>query len=193
MRGQGQRYRDGSYHRRYICKPYNAAGERIGCHTVFRIADAVEHFVSEAVLYRFDSPEVANALAPADNEARMGEVVQRLAELQVRRETLAREYAIGKHDDPDYDVMMRAVKDEMRTLEAEKKRLLSEKAKSLAVPTDGGLREVWRTASLEWKASVIKLVVDRIEILPGLPGRKRWPDKDGWAFDPEKVVIHWLY
>jgi len=81
--------------------------------------------------------------------------------------------------------MLRTIKEKIELAEAEKKRLLSDKAKSLAVPTDGGLREVWETASMEWKAGVIKIVVEKVVIHPGRPGGKRWPDKNGWAFEQD--------
>lgn len=191
MYGQGKK-EHGRYIRRYACKKWDNHGIRVGCCTVFRIADAVEKYVSEQVLYRFDSPEVAHALAPADNEERMAHVVQELAELQMRREELAAEYAAGEHDKDDYRVMLRTVKDKLTAAEAEKKSLLSAKAKSLSVPTDGGLRELWESASMEWRASVVKLVVDKVIIHPGRSGGKKWPDKYGWRFNPDLVEIVWL-
>jgi site-specific DNA recombinase len=181
------------YQRRYACKKWHTDGSRAGCCSVFRIADPVELFVTEQVLYRFDSPEVASALAPSDNEARMAEVVQEMAELQVRREQLAAEYAAGEHEKDDYRVMLRTVKDQLTATESEKKQLLSAKAKRLAVPTDGGLREIWDNASLEWRAGVIKLVVDKVVIHPGRSGGKKWPDQHGWRFNPELVEIVWLH
>ncbi len=169
MYGQGK-IDNGRYIRRYACKKWDNHGIRVGCCTVFRIADAVEHYVTEQVLYRFDSPEVAHALTPADNEERMARVIQELAELQVRREELAAEYAAGEHDKDDYRIMVKTIKEKIALADAEKKRLLSDKAKSLAVPTDGGLREVWENASLEWRASVVRLDVEKVVIHPGLAG-----------------------
>lgn len=123
----------------------------------------------------------------------MAAVMQELAELQVRREQLAAEYAAGDHEKEDYQVMLKVVKKKTATAEAEQRQLFSAKAKSLAVPTDGGLREVWKTASLECRASVIKLVVEKVIIHPCKPGGSRWPDKDGWNFRPESVEIVWLH
>lgn len=197
MYGQGKSYttKNGRmYQRRYACKKWNNQGERVGCCTVFRIAEAVEAYVTEQVLYRFDTPDVAEALAPTDNEERMAEVVQQLAELQVRREQLAAEYARNEHDKDDYRVMMTTIKNQIEAAKTEKQRLLSAKAKSLAVPTDGGLREVWKTASLEWRASVIKLIVEKVVIKPGRPGCRKWKAPDGkvYNFNPDDVEIFYL-
>lgn len=180
------------YVRRYGCKKHDNHGLRVGCGTIFRIADAVEAFVTEAVLDRFDSPEVHRALAPADNEARMSEVVQELAELATRRTKLAEEYAGGEHDKDDYRVMLDTIKGKMAVAESERKQLLSEKARSLAIP-ENGLREMWETASLEWRHAVTRLVVVRVEILPGLPGGSKWKAPDGtiYNFDPSRIRIVW--
>ncbi|WP_020141283.1 recombinase family protein [Streptomyces sp. 351MFTsu5.1] len=197
MYGQGKTYplADGTtkYQRRYACKKWAKDGSRAGCCSVFRIADAVEAFVTQQVLYRFDSPDILGALVPADNELRMAEVVQELSELQTRRELLATEYAQGEHEKADYQVMRKTVTDKMAALDTEKKQLMSAKAKSLAVPTDGGLREVWDSASIEWRSSVVRLVVEKVVIHPGKPGGQRWPDKDGWVFDPDLIEIVWLH
>ncbi len=192
MYGQGKK-ENGRYIRRYACKKYDNHGLRIGCCTVFRIADAIEHLVSEAVLQRFDSPEVHRALAPADNEERMSQVIAELLSLHIRREQLAAEYAAGEHDKEDYQVMRATLKAKIEEAEAEKKRLLSDKAKSLALPTDGGLRDIWQTASMEWRHGVIRLLVEKVVIHPGRPGGRRWPDANGWNFDPELVEIAWLH
>lgn len=186
MYGQGKKD-NGKYKRRYACKKYDNHGIRIGCCTVFRIAEPVELLVSEAVLARFDSPEIACALAPADNETRMGEVVQELAQLTTRRQALAEEYAEGVHELDDYKVMRDKLKVKIDVLESERKSLLNDNAKKLALPTDG-LREVWDTASMEWKASVIRLLVEKVVIHPGRPGAGLW---NGYRFDPELVEIVW--
>jgi site-specific DNA recombinase len=193
MYGQGKVYNTKAgvvYQRRYACKKWDRDGSRIGCCTVFRIADAVEAFVAEQVLYRFDSPEVAKALTPADNEEQMAAAIQELAELHLRRERLAAEYAAGEHEKGDYRIMLDTLKSKIAVAEVEQKRLLSAKAQRLAVPTDGGLREIWETASLEWRASVVKLVVEKVVIHSGRSGGKKWR---GWRFDPDLVEIVWLH
>jgi site-specific DNA recombinase len=81
--------------RRYHCKKYNNRGEQVGCCKIFRIADPVECLVSEAVLYRFDSPAVAEALAPAEDKEQAHELTQHLVQLQQRRKTLAEEHALN--------------------------------------------------------------------------------------------------
>jgi site-specific DNA recombinase len=184
--GQGKTA-NGKYIRRYHCKKYNNRGEQVGCCKVFRIADPVELLVSEAVLFRFDSPQVAEALAPAEDKQRVRELTEKLVYYQSRKKQLATEHAIEPYE--DYGVMLAALKGKSEEIQTELNRLRSEEAKRAMVPAIGNIREMWETASLEWKSSVIRLVVDRVVILPSKPsGSKLWR---GFRFEPESIRIEW--
>jgi DNA invertase Pin-like site-specific DNA recombinase len=189
MTGQGKRYAskgDDRYIRRYHCKKYNTRGEQVGCCKVFRIAEPVEQLVSEAVLYRFDSPEVAAALAPAEDKERVRELTQQVVRLQKRRQELAAEHAITPYE--DYGVMLGTIKDKVVEAQTELMRLRSEKVKRAMIPADGNLRAAWEGASLEWKASVIKLLVKKVIIHPGRSGGKMYA---GRRFDPDLIEVVW--
>jgi site-specific DNA recombinase len=41
---------------------------------------------------------------------------------------------------------------------------------------------------LEWRRNLISLLVEKIVVHPGYPGRSRWR---GFVFDPEKIEIVW--
>jgi site-specific DNA recombinase len=187
MYGQGRRM-GGRYERRYHCKKYDNHGVRVGCCQVFRIADPVEKLVSDAVLHRFDSPEVARALAPADDEGRVNELLQTVAALGRRKEELAAEHALKPYD--DYRTMVATLKAHIDAAGNELARLRSDKAKRLLLPADGGLRDLWEKASLEWRASVVRLLVERVVIYPRRPGAEMW---HGWRFDPSAIEIVWRH
>ena len=69
------------------------------------------------------------------------------------------------------------------------RRQCTAQAKQLLLPERGRLRDVWDTASLEWRASVIKLLVKRVVIDPGRPGGGLYEGR--WRFDPELVKVEW--
>lgn len=188
MYGQGKTEK-GRYIRRYHCKKYNNRGEQIGCCRVFRIADPVEYLVSEAVLLRFDSPQVAEALAPVEDKQRVQELTQELLRLQTRRRDLAVEHALTPLD--DYGVMLGAIKARSVEVHGELNRMRSEKVKATTLPAIGSIREKWEAASLEWRSNVIRLVVERVVINPTKSGHVRWPDKGGWCFNPGDIEIVW--
>lgn len=185
MYGQGKT-ESGKYIRRYHCKKYNNRGEQVGCCKVFRIAEPVEELVTEAVLYRFDSPQVAEALAPAEDKERVRELTEKLVYYQSRKKQLAAEHAVDPYE--DYGVMVAVLKGKSDELQGELNRLRSEEVKRAMVPAIGSIRDKWATASLEWRASVIRLVVDKIVIHPSKPGAQLW---NGRRFDPKAIEIRW--
>lgn len=173
--------------RRYHCKKYNTRGETVGCSGVVRRADAMEYLVTEAVLMRFDSPEVARALTPVEDKARVQTLTEQVVTLQRRKQMLAAEHALEPYE--DYGVMLSAIKSKMEASQGELNRLRSEKAKKAMVPALGQIRDLWADASLEWKASVIRLVVDKVIIHPSSRSLYAW---EGYGrFDPDAIEIVW--
>lgn len=185
MYGQGKTD-SGRYIRRYHCKQWNNRMEKVGCGRIFRIAEPLEELVTEAVLYRFDSPEVEHALAPADDKQRVVELTQRLAQLASRRKQLAAEHAITPYE--DYGIMLGTIKSHVEAAERELVKLRSSKARQTLLPSQGRLREFWEHASIEWRASVIRLVVERVDVMPGRPGAQMF---NGRRFNPDLVHLVW--
>jgi site-specific DNA recombinase len=72
-----------------------------------------------------------------------------------------------------------------------------------ALPVGQTIRDAWNAADLDWRRSLVSLVVERVVIYPGKPGPRRWPadnergrkllERIGrqWCFDPGKVEIIW--
>jgi site-specific DNA recombinase len=185
MYGQGKTD-NGRYIRRYHCKKWNNRGEQVGCGRVFRIAEPLEDLVTEAVKYRFDSPEVEHALAPAEDKQRVIELTQRLAQLTSRRKELAAEHAITPYE--DYGIMLGTIKGHIEAAERELVKLRSSKARQTLMPSHGRLHEFWEHAGIEWQTAVIKLVVERVVVMPGRPGAQMF---NGRRFNPELVHLVW--
>jgi hypothetical protein len=56
------------------------------------------------------------------------------------------------------------------------------------IPAHGLLPEVWEQSSLDWKRNVIRLVVERIVVKPGVPGGRTW---NGHRFNPDDIAVEW--
>jgi site-specific DNA recombinase len=192
MFGNGRTLRSGSYQRRYICRRWNNHGDPVGCGKVFRDADALEEWVSEAVLYRFDSPEVAVALAPKKDEGRVKKLVTDYDLLQRRLKELNRDYYTSTEvhltreeyatTKADLEAKIEANRDELADIQSQQ---------ALAVvPSTQAVRELWPTAGMDWKRNVILLIVGRVTVQPGHPGSKKW---NGHRFDPDAIQIMWKH
>jgi site-specific DNA recombinase len=190
MYGQNRKQTNGQRQRRYRCKPNDNHGGPLGCGKLFRDATALDAFVTEAVLARFDSPEVAGALAQNDDADRAHQLAEELLKLKLRRKDIAAKLALASDDEQeDFSHMLATVRDAQAGVQDQLYKLQRQQ-NAQVLPASGALRAAWERGDIDWRRSVIKLVVDRIEVLPGHPHGKRWGD---YMFDPDKVIIRWLH
>lgn len=188
MYGAGRTLHDGTYQRRYRCKPMDNHGARLGCGRVFRGAEPLDAFISEVVLFRFDSPEVAAAIGPSEDPEQASDLTKRLGGYRLRAKQIAREYSLGEHSKADYSVMRDTLHEAMEATQKELAGLQSSRLAEL-LPRYDLIRDVWEEANLEWRRSVTKLVVEKIQVYPQGPGTKLWR---GYRFDPESISVSWL-
>lgn len=189
MYGNGRKMPGGTYQRRYTCKGINGHAEHVACGKVFRDAIALEEYVTEEVLARLDTPEMARALAPKEDGEKAAELTRKIAGLRKRRDLIQRQYARGDIDSlEDYKLMRSEIDTTIEKLQAELSRTKTSRAANL-LPADGRIREAWADASLEWKRSVVQLAVKHIVILPGHPRSSKF---NGRYFEPKHVKIVWV-
>jgi site-specific DNA recombinase len=176
------------YQRRYRCRKLDNYGNVIGCGKLFRAADPLEDFVSEAVLDRLDTDEVAKLLEPDQGEdPEVSALVSKLAQSRQHRKNLVTEYGRGEHIKADYRIMLAAADEAIEAAEAALDAEL-ESQTILHLPARERLREAWQNANTEWRATVAKLVIEKIVVLPGRPGSHRYKE---WRFNPEHIQIVW--
>lgn len=190
MYGNGRVLRSGTYQRRYCCKSHSNQGERVACGKVFRDRDALDEFVTEAVLFRLDTPDIARALASEDEGDHADELVRKLAAQRNRRDLIKRQYGRGEIESLEEYKVMRAEADKaIDELQAELGKLRADRAIKV-LPADGKLHEAWDQADIEWRRSVIELLVEKVVVHPGHPGAKQW---HGHRFDPDRIEIMWRH
>lgn len=188
MYGNGRKLENGTYQRRYKCKSTNNHAEIVACGKVFRGSEPLDLLVTEAVLYRLDTPEVARLLAPQEDTERAEEIARKIIAQRKRRDLIKKQYARGEIESLDEYKFMRSEADTaIEELQIELSKLKSVRAVKL-LPGDGKIREAWDNASIEWRRSVIQLVVEKIIVHPSTPGSKLW---NGYRFKPEDIEIIW--
>lgn len=189
MYGQNRKLPNGTYQQRYRCRGTNSHTERVGCGKVFRDTLALDAYVTDQVLERLDTPEMAAALAPEEDSDQAAELTRKIATLRKRKDLLRRQYARGDIDElDDYKVMRSEVDTAIEEAQANLSKLRTTRALNL-LPADGRIREAWESANLEWRRSVVQLVVKRVVVKPGHP---RGVTYKGRRFDPDLVVIEWI-
>jgi hypothetical protein len=147
------------------------------------MAEPLEEFIVEAVLYRLDTPELAAALAgePGDPDAErwQAEIDQSRAELDEiaamhgRREISLSEWRAARQPV------------EQRITEAKKELGRLNRTSALAghVGNAGELRSLWETLPLTRQHAIVAAVLDHVTVHPGRPGFN--------GFDPSRFTPVW--
>ncbi len=192
--------------RRYRCFKFDSTGQPHGCGKVFRLADPVELAVSEAVLTAYEGEDLAALIAP-DAPEELHELAATLGEDKKRLEQASRD-RYRRRGDPlrleegQFLAIQAEIKDAMSAVQRRMGRL--EQGRALAaIPPGMTLRQAWDAADLGWRRTILSLVVMKVILYPGFPGRRVWPAEDSplferakalggpWCFDPSKVDIQW--
>ena len=167
--------------RRYVCM---GGPDHQGCGRLTVVAEPVEELLTDAVLYRLDTPELADTLAgrSSTDDAHL-QVADELAQDQAQLEELADLYAVKAITASEW---MRA-RTPIETRITAAKRTLARSTGNAALARfvgDGeGLRKQWDTLSLSRRHAVIAAVLDHAVIEPGTPGAR--------TLDPERVRPIW--
>jgi DNA invertase Pin-like site-specific DNA recombinase len=166
--------------RRYAC----AKGPGFsGCGGTYVMADTLEQFVVEAVLYRLDSPELAAALAGTtsdpDGESWQAEVEQSQAQL----DELAGLYGRREIGLSEWTAARAPI--EQRVTDARKRLSRLNRTTVLDGHVGNGveLREKWAGLPLTRQHAIVAAVLDHVVVGPGRRGYNK--------FDPSRFTPVW--
>jgi site-specific DNA recombinase len=173
---------------------YNCQGlERgIGCKGQVRVAETLDHFIREAVLYRLDSPQMAKLLTERESKAEQIEPLQaRRAVLKAKLDSLLDDYTDETLTKLEYQRAKRRVMGDLEAVEADLSGLYSSQQAAAVLSADRTLREAWESQSLSWRRNLIGLVVERITVHPSTKRTSYVIDGRRFKFDPSDVDIAW--
>jgi DNA invertase Pin-like site-specific DNA recombinase len=170
---------DGS--RRYVC----ATGPgNVGCGKTYQLAEPLEQFIKEAVLYRLDSTDLTRArIARASDGPGADEVekeleadrhqLDELAEMYGRREMTAREWMAAKAP-----IQQRISRNERRM-----GTFAGTSSLDGYVGHGDALRGQWDALTPARQRAIVSALVESIVIGPAVRGRNR--------FDPTRITPNW--
>jgi site-specific DNA recombinase len=154
-----------------------------GCGHISAIADSLEAFVVEAVLYRLDSPELAAALRSSSDDLEAVPWQQELDEAQFQLDELAKTYGEQAITLSEWLAARKPIE---RRLSAAKKRL-AERTRASAVTEHIGnasqLRDLWADLPLTRQRAIVAAVLDHVVVDSARRGYNR--------FDPDRFRPIW--
>jgi DNA invertase Pin-like site-specific DNA recombinase len=168
--------------RRYVC----ARGPGYaGCGRSYALAEPIEEFVTEAVLWRLDSPELANALRGQRANDQADAWQQQVDVATVRLEELADAYGNAA-------ISMRewmAARDPLqRQLDAANRRIARDNGATALegfVGRSAVLRDRWPRLGIDQKHAIITAMLIHVIVGPGRRGYNR--------FDPDRFKLAWRH
>jgi site-specific DNA recombinase len=187
MVGSRRKLPNGEWQRRYRCRKYDNYNQIVGCGKLFRGADPLEALITEAVLYRFETPQIAVAFAEPEEADKTDELVIAYQEAKDNLDQMIADYASRLLSREQF-VLAKGVAESQVDAAREALAAYQRRNANIALPAPDRMREVWKTAGLDWQHEVIKLLVEKITVLPGHPGGHVWR---GWRFDPQYVHVAW--
>jgi DNA invertase Pin-like site-specific DNA recombinase len=174
--------------RTYHCRVQGDTKREGGCGGVVRNADALEHFIRECIVYRLDTPALADLLG-RDNDGQLREHLEQLRLARERVNALVDDYASGLLNRQQFSRAKTLAEAEVESL-AE----LVNRTQSTTVAVEPGqtVRDAWMQNGDDWRRSLMSLFIKRIVLKPG--NTKPFYNVDGktMRFDPDLVVIDWL-
>jgi DNA invertase Pin-like site-specific DNA recombinase len=153
--------------RRYVCLKTPGTP---GCGKTSTKAEPVEELVTEMVFATVDGPEL-KASFESRGESEDG-LFEALGRDEQSLEALAKDFYADHLLSREEFLAARTALNER--LEANRMKLAKRSSRGALGPFVGNaglLRETWKTASLEWRRSIIGALLERVEISPGRPGR----------------------
>lgn len=166
--------------RRYVCM---AGPDHGGCGRITVTAGPIEQLIADAVLYRLDTPELADALAgraAADERAAL--VADLLAADRAQLEELTDLYASKQISATEWLRARRGIDDRIHAGESQLSRATHTEA-LIGLDRGDALRAQWLELPLSRKVAIVRALVDHATVGPGTRGAQR--------LDPNRVEAVW--
>jgi DNA invertase Pin-like site-specific DNA recombinase len=154
--------------RRYLCRSGHDFG---GCGRMTITADPLEQIIAEAVLYRLDTPELADGLAGRTSNDARGTALQSSIDDDVAQlEELTQLYANKSITAVEWIQARKAVESRLN----DSRRRLTHAAGASALQGYIGhgdaLRGQWRTLNLDRQRAIVRAILEHVVIHPGRRG-----------------------
>ncbi len=154
-----------------------------GCNKIAVIAEPLEQFVVEAVLYRLDSPELAAAMSgePGDPDAQRWQA--EIDQSRQRLDVLAAMHGEGEISLSEWRAARTPIERKVTDAKKELGRLTRTTALAGQIGNSSELRERWGSLPLTRQHTIVAAVLDHITVAPARRGYNR--------FDPSRFTPVW--
>ena len=167
--------------RRYVCM---SGPDHRGCGRLTIVAQPVEELVAAAVLYRLDSPEMADVIAGrAAQDEHTAALAETVAQDQAQLDELAEMYAARQISAREWMAARNPIEARVQDGQRRLARATRNDAVAGFVGNGDALRTQWADLNLTRQHAIVKAVLDHA-VIAGT-------DKRSPVFDPNRVDLVW--
>lgn len=167
--------------RRYVCL---SGPDHRGCGGVTVTAPLVEEWLSAAILYRLDTPDMEAVLTGQyADDAHHAEQMSNRTTLEARASELAEMFAAGEISRREWKPARDLIEHRLTAIDNELRRLTGSRTLEQIAGQGAVLREEWPGMSLERQALIVRAVLDYATIMPATRAGR---------FDPTRIVPVWV-
>lgn len=167
--------------RRYVCL---SGPDHRGCGRLTVVADPLERLVADAVLYRLDTPELADTLAGRSSaDERTQELTRTVDGAQEQLEELAQAYAAKNITMREWMIAKKPIEQRQSAAQKQLASLSHSDALRGLIGNGQQLGASWNTLNLSRQNAITAALIDHIVIGPGTPGARN--------LDRARVNIVW--
>ena len=168
--------------RRYVCK---SGQELPGCGGTHVNALRVEELITEAVLYRLDTPALAAALAGESAADEHGAALsEQIAADEAKLEELATLYGNNDITAAEWSAARKPIDARIKQGKLQRRRASEHRQLDGLIGQGGRLRQQWSSLNLDRQRAIVQALVDHAVIGPG-------PSSGQSRFDPDRVRPVW--
>ncbi len=173
--------------RRYSCR---------GCWKINRIVEPVDYLVTESILYRLDTDNLAELLASeVSNDNEMKVLVDLRTQHVNKLAALADDYTDELLTRSEYARASQTIKTRLAEVENQISAQTRCTSAGSMIPIGETVRSAWEKNDLRWRRQLVALLIDKVVInpSPGVSNMRKCDRFEGkWRFDPANVEIRWL-
>lgn len=169
--------------RRYVC---NSGPDHGGCGKLTVVADPLERLIADAVLFRLDTPELADTLAGRTSaDVQIAELTTVVDRAQAQLDELSVTYGNGGISMREWQIARKAPE---ATLLAAQRQIAAASGNSALTGLVGNgaeLARAWGGLNLPRQVAIVKALVDHVVVGPGTRGARE--------FDRSRAAVVWRH
>lgn len=168
--------------RRYVCL---GGPDHQGCGRLTVVAEPLEDLITQSVLLRLDTPDLARALSGAGASPEIDEIAETVAQDQAQQAELAALYADKQISAGEWMIARNTIQ---ARIDAANRQIAGEVNATALIGLAGTgteLKSRWTTMRLGQQVAVVRALIDHIVITPGVSGAR--------GLDPNRVRPQWLF